>query len=581
MRRHITATRRRPVSFEELKGQDLIATSLDKAVRTGEISNAYLFSGPQGVGKTTAARLLAAALQGTSSEQGTPSGKKKQASVTYAPWVNGGVAVDVIEIDGASHSGVHDVRAIRDQVLYPPIEYPYKIYIIDEVHMLSNSAFNALLKTIEEPPSYIVFIFATTELQRMPVTIRSRCQQFHFQTIESPVIVSSLQEAGKEDSLTIEPMAAELMAREAHGSLRDAYMLYDQIKTIAPKGKISEKLALEHLGYHGMPTFRKLVLHILNAEEKEAQNCLKTLFANGNSVQTILSFLMRMFRTAYCYTLDIEEDTLSFFGLTPESIQRYSTMQCEHGVFRCIEVLRDVQRSDFAQVEAELLISDMCRLSSYRSLTELVADLQTLASGDAVVNASSNDFSIPSKGLDYEERTTEGINISVDISESTENNVSWKSQQKQEMTGLEDTASKDKALDNYSVAKTDVQEEKKTRKAKTSSKLEAERSGDSKQNPLQWFKEVIAHSQDKKYLIDSLSMIKRAWIEGKIMHIEVPDQGVNHVISENKQHTLGVLRSFDSIENIICHIKLRKDGHNPTLSEMQPILQGKISSNHE
>ena len=193
----VTATRKRPQDFERLVGQDFVVSTLENAIKAGRIAHAYLFSGPRGVGKTSSARLLAKALN---CEKGPTPHPCCECSSCVS--IAQGKAVDVIEIDGASNTSVNDIRAIKEEVMYPPQSSRYKIYIIDEVHMLSTSAFNALLKTIEEPPEYIIFIFATTELQKVPATIRSRCQQFRFHLISQELIMKCLRSAA--DDLGIE-----------------------------------------------------------------------------------------------------------------------------------------------------------------------------------------------------------------------------------------------------------------------------------------------------------------------------------------------------------------------------------------
>ncbi len=176
----VTATRKRPQTFSELVGQEFVAATLTSSMREGRIAHAYLFPGPRGVGKTSVARILARALNCQKGPTDTPCG-----TCASCQEIARGSSLDVIEIDGASNTSVNDVREIRDEVLFAPHGGRYKVYIIDEVHMLSSSAFNALLKTIEEPPPYIVFVFATTEVHKVPATIRSRCQQYNFRLIST------------------------------------------------------------------------------------------------------------------------------------------------------------------------------------------------------------------------------------------------------------------------------------------------------------------------------------------------------------------------------------------------------------
>ncbi len=189
----VTATRKRPQTFSALVGQEFVAATLTSSIQQGRIAHAYLFAGPRGVGKTSVARILAKALNCEKGPTAEPCGV-----CPSCVEIARGASLDVIEIDGASNTSVNDVREIRDEVLFAPNSSRYKVYIIDEVHMLSNSAFNALLKTIEEPPPYIVFIFATTEVHKVPATIRSRCQQYNFRLISTAEIKGKLQEASRE-----------------------------------------------------------------------------------------------------------------------------------------------------------------------------------------------------------------------------------------------------------------------------------------------------------------------------------------------------------------------------------------------
>src|SRR5512136_481151 len=193
----VLARKWRPQTFEDVVGQKPITQALQNAIATQRTAQAYLFAGPRGVGKTSVARILAKALNCEQGPTATPCG-----TCASCLEIARGAALDVIEIDGASNTSVNDVREIRDEVLFAPQKGRYKVYIIDEVHMLSNSAFNALLKTIEEPPPYVVFIFATTEVHKVPATIRSRCQQYNFRLISIDESVKLLESAAKEQGIS-------------------------------------------------------------------------------------------------------------------------------------------------------------------------------------------------------------------------------------------------------------------------------------------------------------------------------------------------------------------------------------------
>ena len=219
----VSARKYRPGTFDDVIGQPHVVQTLVNSINTKRIAHAYLFSGTRGVGKTTVARILAKALNCEQGPTGTPC-----ATCVNCLEIAQGTSVDVIEIDGASNTSVDDVREIRENVKFTPFRGKYRIYIIDEVHMLSNSAFNALLKTLEEPPSHVVFIFATTEIHKIPATILSRCQHYNFRRIVRTEIMERLRHVAKQDGITIEDRSLAALARASEGSMRDGLSLLDQ-----------------------------------------------------------------------------------------------------------------------------------------------------------------------------------------------------------------------------------------------------------------------------------------------------------------------------------------------------------------
>src|SRR6187397_2600316 len=220
----VTARKYRPGTFDNVIGQPHVVQTLVNAMTTKRIAQAYLFSGTRGVGKTTVARILAKALNCEQGPTGMPCG-----ICVNCMEIAQGHSVDVIEIDGASNTSVDDVREIRENVKFTPFKGAYRVYIIDEVHMLSNSAFNALLKTLEEPPPHVVFIFATTEPQKIPATILSRCQRFDLRRIPAPVIAQHLLHIAKEEGVALDTLAAHSIAVGAEGGMRDAQSMLDQL----------------------------------------------------------------------------------------------------------------------------------------------------------------------------------------------------------------------------------------------------------------------------------------------------------------------------------------------------------------
>jgi len=230
MEYQVSARKYRPTTFQDVIGQPHVVRTLTNAIATKRIAHAFLFSGTRGVGKTTMARLLAKALNCEGGPTPAPCG-----ACTNCLEIAQGTSVDVIEIDGASNTGVDDVREIRENVKFSPFHGQYRIYIIDEVHMLSSSAFNALLKTLEEPPAHVVFVFATTELHKIPATILSRCQHYNFRRIPHAEIVERLRFVTQQDGIRVEDRSLSAIARASDGSMRDALSILDQAVAFAGK----------------------------------------------------------------------------------------------------------------------------------------------------------------------------------------------------------------------------------------------------------------------------------------------------------------------------------------------------------
>jgi len=236
----VSARKYRPSMFDDVIGQPHVVQMLVNAITAKRIAHAFLFSGTRGVGKTTVARLLAKALNCERGPTSTPCGKCPNCLE-----IAQGISVDVIEIDGASNTGVDDVRELRENVKFAPFRGHYRIYIIDEVHMLSNSAFNALLKTLEEPPPHVVFIFATTEIHKIPPTILSRCQHYSFRRISRAEIIQRLRYVAAQEGIGVEDRSLASLARASEGSMRDALSLLDQ--AVAFGGKTVRQSDLETL----------------------------------------------------------------------------------------------------------------------------------------------------------------------------------------------------------------------------------------------------------------------------------------------------------------------------------------------
>ena len=376
----VTATRKRPQDFEKLVGQEFVVSTLENAIQEGRIAHAYLFSGPRGVGKTSSARLLAKALNCERGMSAHPCGE-----CSSCREITSGTSVDVIEIDGASNTSVNDIRAIKEEVLFPPQSSRYKIYIIDEVHMLSTSAFNALLKTIEEPPEYIIFIFATTELQKVPATIRSRCQQFRFQLIPQELIQSCLKSAAEDLSIEADEDALFWIAKEATGSMRDAYTLFDQVAAFSGKHITLQKIR-ERLNLAGFSKISEIVSLSVFSSPDKAIEVLSSLFEAGVSPEQIVKDSADFFRTILLYKTGIRRPSL--LGVSEEDIPKelvdaLSKEQIEAALKAEMDLYRDMRYSISPRFEIELMVSRLSSLPSLVSGESLMEEIKKMREGIA------------------------------------------------------------------------------------------------------------------------------------------------------------------------------------------------------
>lgn len=379
----VTATRKRPQLFDNLVGQEFVVSTIKNSIEQGRIAHAYLFSGSRGVGKTSSARILAKALNCEQGPTAYPCGV-----CSHCKEITQGNAPDVIEIDGASNTSVNDVRVIKDEVLFPPQSSRYKIYIIDEVHMLSTSAFNALLKTIEEPPAYIVFIFATTETQKVPATIRSRCQQFHFQLIPLETIKKVLAETVEEMNVSAEDEALFWIAKEATGSMRDAYTLFDQVLAFS-NGAITLEKIEQKLGLAGTDKISAIMEALLQEHPDQALRALNRLLDGGVSVEQCVKDLGEYIRTLLLIKRNITNESVLGLQVTqiPAAIREaYSEEQLEAALELFLQLYRDIRFSINPRFELELAVSRLTNLRHMASSATLVKKIEqlkkALSSGD-------------------------------------------------------------------------------------------------------------------------------------------------------------------------------------------------------
>jgi DNA polymerase-3 subunit gamma/tau len=336
----VFARKYRPQTFDDLVGQTHVSRTLKNAVAQNRLAHAYLFVGPRGVGKTSTARILAKSLNCIKGPTITPCGVCDNCRE-----IAGGNSLDVIEIDGASNNSVEDVRQLRENVRYAPAKGRYKIYLIDEVHMLSSAAFNALLKTLEEPPDHVKFIFATTEPQKVLATILSRCQRFDLHRIPANLIAQHLQFIAKKEKITLEPAAAHAIARGAEGGLRDAESMLDQLVAFCGE-KIAESDVLNVFGFTSEQTVSDVTGRILRGETPEAIDLLHEQCEAGKD-------MMRLMADLIAYLRD-----LLVFKAKPDALQEDVDPELQKALATQSELIQNDRLLDlidqFAQAEGQM-----------------------------------------------------------------------------------------------------------------------------------------------------------------------------------------------------------------------------------
>ncbi len=372
----VLARKYRPQSWIDLVGQDHVSTTLKNAIQHDRLAHAYLFTGPRGVGKTSAARILAKALN---CQKGPTADPCNQCSNCIE--ITESRSIDVFEIDGASNRGIDEVRNLRENIRYTPASGKYRIYIIDEVHMLTTEAFNALLKTLEEPPSHVMFVFATTEPHKVPVTIVSRCQRFDFRRINIQEMLTRLRDICKTEKITVDDEALLLIANKADGSLRDSQSVLDQMISFTGD-KITAELVIKGLGLISQELFFEVTDVLASGEVPKGLTLVDKIIADGYDVEEFLTGFSEHLRNLLIVrsmeSTELIDTTEPLKKKYLESVSRFQ----EEDILRLIRIVTQtiytLKRSANPRIALELAIVKMIKLDKTITIDDLLSRLESL-----------------------------------------------------------------------------------------------------------------------------------------------------------------------------------------------------------
>lgn len=368
----------RPTNFEEVKGQDHIVTTLTNQIKSGRIGHAYLFCGTRGTGKTTVAKILAKAVNCEHPVNGSPCNECATCRAIQA-----GTSMNAIEIDAASNNGVENIRTIREEVAYSPTEGKYKVYIVDEVHMLSTGAFNALLKTLEEPPAYVIFILATTEAHKVPATILSRCQRFDFHRISIDTIAARLDELLKAEHVEAEEKAVRYVAKMGDGSMRDALSLLDQCIAFYLGQVLTYDKVLEVLGAVDTEVFSRLLRKVISGEVAGAVRILEELIVGGRELgQFVADFTWYLRNLLLVKTSENPEDAIDVSSENLRLLQEEAQMVDVETLMRYIRIFSElsgqIRYATQKRVLVEVALIKLCRPAMETGLDSVLDRLRVL-----------------------------------------------------------------------------------------------------------------------------------------------------------------------------------------------------------
>ncbi len=381
----------RPATFDEVKGQDHIVITLKNQINSGRIGHAYLFCGTRGTGKTSVAKIFAKAVNCEHPVDGNPCGECASCRA-----IASGASMNVVEIDAASNNGVDNIRQIRDEVEYSPADGKFRVYIIDEVHMLSTGAFNALLKTLEEPPSYVIFILATTEAHRIPITVLSRCQRYDFRRIDGDTITARLAEMAAAEQIEVDDKALRYVAKKGDGSLRDSISLFDQCVAFYYGQRLTYERVLDVLGAVDNEVYSQFFRTLGNKDVGQCLRQIEQLVLSGRDLTQFVSDFIWYLRGMLL--AQTGEDSQDFLDMSEEDWRRLTEdagLVSQETVMRYIRVLSEtMNQMRFSASKRVLLEIALIRLAkpametNLDSVLQRLEDLERLVQSGALIQAA-------------------------------------------------------------------------------------------------------------------------------------------------------------------------------------------------
>lgn len=403
-----SARKWRPDSFQDVIAQEHVATTLTNAIKKGRVGHSYIFSGPRGVGKTTAARIFSKSINCLNPNEGNPCNTCENCTD-----IKNNRFIDLFEIDGASNNGVDNVRDIRDALRYPPQKGKYKTYIIDEVHMLSIGAFNALLKTLEEPPPYAVFIFATTEIHKVPATILSRCQRFDFRRITTSEIMDRLRFICKEEDITCDEESLLIIAKKADGAMRDGLSILDQVVSFFGKSLKGDELS-HILNVVEQELFFQATDFILNHDVKGMLSLIDSILIKGYDLREFIQGMAEHVRNLLVVVTTGESKLLDISESYRERYLQSASHYHYGDLIRYLNLLSDadiqIKNSNNPRLKLELTMSKLCTMENVIHLSELLKKINKL---EKLLDKSGNTVLRPSEPIvEYQTKSTSDTIIS-------------------------------------------------------------------------------------------------------------------------------------------------------------------------